>query len=570
MLNRRKFLKTSALSAAGLSLPIRAIESRPQTKGYFGVHPFIENHPEAVFIMRTNVDEKMNAGAKLKEGLAFGQSVFVPRDESGVPLNISIPVKPNLKAVPLTSKRTGKKYTKEDIIGTATDPFFVEGVFEGIKELGVSGSQFHLRESNRPNLLGDYGYFDMVERVGAELRLDLENKILDSLTPGKDYNWTEVPDGVAFKRIPHIEPINTPDTWMLNIAKFKAHYMGMTLCCKNLQGMAPDHYQHFCMPFGLPLLPTDNQFENAEEVVRANHKRHVREGTIPRWDRPGTKFDLGSYKPELKGIIIEYTGGLCQETWISKTLDNISATPCAISVVEGIYGRDSDDVRGPHPFDIEHKYGLLGKSSTGHAKDFMSNIIIFGKDPILVDNIGHWLGGHEPGNFGFFHLALERGMTTVLDPHDIPLYLWENSEAVLTPLEEFERTKLLTVYLRKDYNGMNEPPYHMVDEPFDYSQVPGTEKPIRPEKPEALVLYQQLVSPDNPRASIEYRLPMSGYIRLEILDYEGQTVAVPAEGFRVAGVHMANWNTQNHSAGKYDYRLRINDSTSEGTLVLKR
>ena len=117
---------------------------------------------------------------------------------------------------------------------------------------------------------------------------------------------------------------------------------------------------------------------------------------------------------------------------------------------------------------------------------------------------------------------------------------------------------------------MNEPPYHMVDEPFDYSQVPGTEKPIRPEKPEALVLYQQLVSPDNPRASIEYRLPMSGYIRLEILDNEGQTVAVPAEGFRVAGVHMTNWNTQNHSAGKYVYRLRINNSTSEGTLALKR
>ena len=65
MVNRRNFLKTSVLAAAGLSLPIKAIASRSQTKGYFGVHPFIENHPEAVFIMRTNVDEKMNAGGKI-------------------------------------------------------------------------------------------------------------------------------------------------------------------------------------------------------------------------------------------------------------------------------------------------------------------------------------------------------------------------------------------------------------------------------------------------------------------------------------------------------------------------
>jgi len=571
MVNRRGFIKTAALGTAGLVVPVRVIASRRQTKGHFGVHLFIENHPEAVFIMRTNVDRKMNSEAKLQAGLAFSRSVFVPRDKSGVPLDISIPVKPNLKAVPIKNKKTGREYTKEELIGTATDVFFAEGVFEGIKELGVSGGQFHLRESNRPKLLGNYGYFDMVERVGADLRTDLQDKPFDTLAPGKDYNWTEVRNGVVFKRIPHIEPINTPDTWMLNIAKFKSHYMGMTLCCKNLQGMEPNHYQHFCMPFGLPNIPTDNQFENAEEVILANYARHVHEGVIPRWDKPGKKFDLGIYLKEFKGTIIEYSGGFSQETWVSRTLDNVSVTPCALSIIEGIYGRDSDSADGPHPLEAEHTYDkILGRAYTGLAKDYMANMIIFGKDPILVDDIGHWLGGHEPGNFGFFHLALERGMTKVIDPSDIPVYIWNDGEAVLTPLEELERTRLLTVYLRKDYNGMNEPPYHMVDEPFDYSIVDGTEKPERPEKPEVLVLYQRLLSPDNPRVSIEYHLPLSGYMKLEILDGDGRTVAVPAEGFRIAGVHLANWDTSRHTAGTYGYRLRINDSRTEGKLELLR
>ena len=514
MSTRRNFLKTAAFGVTGFASTLHAIPSRRQVNGYFGVHPFIENHPEAVFIMRTNVDHKMNAEAKLREGLAFSRSVFVPRDDSGVPVNISIPVKPNLKAVPMKAAGKWPDSTLEQIIGTATDPYFCEGVFEGLKELGVAGKQFHLRESNRPNLLENYGYFDMIERVGADLRLDIEGKLLENLEPGKDYNWTDVPDGIVFQRIPHIEPINEPGTWMLNIAKFKSHYMGMTLCCKNLQGMEPNHYQHFCMPFKLPIVPTDNMHGNAEEVVRSSYNRRVREKIIPRWDKPDTKFNLKDYNPDWKGITVEYKGGLCQDSWSSKTLDNVSATPCALSVVEGIYGRDSDDVFGPHPLDSEHTYDeLLGQSRTGRSKDFMTNIIIFGKDTIRVDNIGHWLGGHEPGNFGFFHLALERGMTNVLDPRDIPVYLWENGNAVLTPLEEFTRTPLLTVYLRKDYNGMNEPPYHMVDQPFDYSVVSGKVKPVRPEKPEVKVLHHQLLSPNNTNAALEYHLPSSGFIK---------------------------------------------------------
>jgi hypothetical protein len=36
--------------------------------GYFGLHQFIETHPNAVFIKRTNVAYKTDSGAKKQEG----------------------------------------------------------------------------------------------------------------------------------------------------------------------------------------------------------------------------------------------------------------------------------------------------------------------------------------------------------------------------------------------------------------------------------------------------------------------------------------------------------------------
>ena len=65
MIARRRFIKTAvALGAGSMVKPFRAIAQRRQTSSdYFGVHPFIERHPEAVFIMRTDVDVKTNSEA---------------------------------------------------------------------------------------------------------------------------------------------------------------------------------------------------------------------------------------------------------------------------------------------------------------------------------------------------------------------------------------------------------------------------------------------------------------------------------------------------------------------------
>ena len=503
--------------------------------------------------MKTNVDEKMNAGKKLEAGLAFGRSVFVPGDESGIPLTTSIPVKPNMKTA------DPNRYPLEEIIGHVSDPYFVEGILEGMKELGISGSQFHLREVNRPEHYGPappkgFGFSPMAERVGADCRVD-QSPNVSRLTPGKDYNYIEVPDGVFYKKIPYLEPINTPDTWLLNIAKFKAHGMGLTLCCKNLQGSVAHNYQAFCTDYNRNMdMAAIHKQENAKEAIKASFERHL-EGGVPRWDRPG----------------LDFHSGIGMESWVTRTLDNLSVTPCGLHIIEGIYGRDGqgNGVYGPNPTDQEHDIDEYGRTETGKAWDWMSNVIIFGKDPFRVDIIGHWLGGHEPGNLGLFHCAIDRGMSTALDPYKIPVYLWDNGKATLTQLDEFERTPLLTYYLVRNYNGQNESPYHLCNEPFDYSTVTGVEKPFKSKKPEAAVLSQNMPNPFNPATSIEFKIPRAGIARLEIYNLSGQLVDVLADGYYPAGTHMAVWNTTGHASGTYFYRLRFGgyDVTRKMTLL---
>lgn len=544
MSTRRNFLKTAALGAAGLHGTVRALASRRQSSGCFTVHPFVDNHPEAVFIMPTRVDHKLNSQAKMDAGLDFARSVLLPGDENGIPLTASIPVKLNLKTVPVKEESP-----LEDVIGTVTDPWFSEGVFEGMKELGIPGRNIHVCENPRGDTFRQYGILDSFERIGVDFRTGSGNVARD-MEPGRDFNWWEVPEGKFFTKIPILSPINEPDTWMLNISKFKTHGMGMTLCSKNIQGTVVPPFVRFCSPADSDMnIPLSCRHANAIEFIRTSHRHHL--GGIPRWDRPGPR------------------GGIWQEAWSHRTLDYHSVTPMGFNVIEAIYGRDGDcGYAGPHPFDIADVHGKSGTRTVDVAKDYMSNMVIFGKNIFRVDIVGHWLGGHEPGNFGYFHLAVERGLSNVLDPRNIPVYFWNNGEAVLQPLESFSRTPLLTYYLQRDYNGGIEPEYHLVDEPFDYRIIKGVDRPERPTKPDVFVLCQSFVTPENPHASIEYRLPISGFVRLEVRDSRGDLVDILVDDYRVGGAHMTRWNTRNRAPGTYSYRLRINGYRTSGGLVL--
>ncbi len=534
-MDRRTFLKSAAVAGSYVILnPAKGLGRYNSLQtDFFAIHPFIENNPDAVFIMKTNVDTKYNSDAIKNAGLNFGRSVFTTTDDEskGFSLDKSFAIKPNL-----TSRGSWQAgYTVEGTMGVITDANFVEGTIESMKERGIAAENIHLREVNGTENMTDGGYKAMADRTGADVQV-INNRPLQ--ISADDIQWKDVPGGVWFNEIPFLAPFGSDDTWALNISKFKTHSMGVTLCAKNIQGSISAGYQTHCWKYLMDW--GNNDSEKAEikkhlntdawDTIKDNYDRHVADG-IPRWNTPGW----------------DHNGGLGMETWANRCLDNNSVNKFGLHVVEGVYGRDGHFVIGPND---------------GFAKDYMTNIIIFGKNAFHVDNIGHWLAGHEPGNFGLFHLAKERGLSSILNPMDIPIYEWKSeSDPELTPLTEFTRTLLKCNYLKQD----GEETWHLVNEPFNY---PTTSIDNKITKPESFVLMQNYPNPFNPTTSIQFNLIKSGPVRMEIFNSVGKTVDVLTDKYYQRGSHLVTWSSRNLPSGTYFYRLRTSSFSETKKMLL--
>src|ERR1039457_1661192 len=100
MINRRTFIKS--VTAVGTAVALSPFDllskyANAASPG-FTIHPYIESHPEAVFILRTSVDVKTNSEAIREVGLSFGRSVILAKDvaDGGIPLTNRVVIKPNL------------------------------------------------------------------------------------------------------------------------------------------------------------------------------------------------------------------------------------------------------------------------------------------------------------------------------------------------------------------------------------------------------------------------------------------------------------------------------------------
>lgn len=553
-MNRREFMKIiAAAGAATFFDPADILVKRAMAApGYFGIHRFIETHPEAVFIRHTSVPFKTDSESKKQEGIEFAKEVFSLQDTPGIPLSRMVAIKPNLTCTGGTGKTA-------DGMGILTDPYFVEGVIEGMKEVGISEDKMYMREGNWsknscPNECAISPYIDVERNTGVHMRdfptgREITQLSLDTAEEGAEVIWKDCPDGVVFRRIGYVAPFNHPDSWLLNIAKFKCHSMGMTLSSKNLQGMCIPPYVRFCEGVDRTKSQPANVFADfqpdLEEHIDELYARHLAE-EIPRWDKPGGN------------------GGYWMETWAQRTCDSLSVTDTGLNIIEGIYGRNGNAfMKGPGP--------------GGTAEDFMTNILIFGKNTFLVDIIGHWMGGHEPGNFGLFHIAQERGLVSTINPMSIPVYSWNNGIPMLTPLSDFERTPLTTPYLRRNYGEQREDEYHLVNEPFKYESVAAVEnmsdsglRRSYNKKPDACVLGQNFPNPFNGSTIIEYQLLDGGNVMLEIYNFRGQQVDVLVNGWQGKGAHMAAWDAGGQPSGVYFYRFKTDEFEKIGKMIVAK
>lgn len=421
-LSRREFLGAAGAAAipsvdGAFARPASARVPMP----FFGLHRFIEENPKAVFIRRTHVLHKMDAPAKLREGLNLAREIFVPMDRAGVPVTHSVVLKPNFTSV------RGRRRTPEENWGTGTDPQFYEGMVMGLKEIGLK--KFHFIEANNYPMWNHRGFLDINERHG--IAMNETDRRPRHFRDGDGITWSKVPDSVIYSRVPHYAPVNEPGTWLLNIAKWKAHGMCLTQAVKNEQGLVVSPFVRFCSGWqgvtGVPEVMKPEINPRAETLIKNFFERHK-------------KMGYARYESAAR------LGPIHQEIWAHKTCDNQSVLRTGLSMIEGIYSRDGDGF--------------------GQGEDYLTNLVLFGIDKFRLDVIGLYLGGHEPGNVALYRIAKERGLSDTFNPWEIPVFEWVDGAAVPRKLTDFPRTPLKTYYLQKE----NEPIFHLVDEPFDYDR----------------------------------------------------------------------------------------------------
>jgi hypothetical protein len=389
MFSRREFLRNGVCAAvAGVIPGGKSAESlSPLPSAYFGLHPFIEANPKAVFIRRTRVSSITDEEAKRREGLTLAREIFVSTDRPGIPMTHRVILKPNVLSI---------------------DGAFYEGVVIGLKELGLRSLYFV--EANEYHTWVLRGFADINVRHGVEMN-ECDRRARD-FREGNGMTWSKVPDAVVYTRIPHYAPVNEPRTWLLNMAKWRSHGMCLTQAVKNEQGLVVLPYVRFCsgwgMVTGVPAFMKPDIHPLVERRVTQSFERHLNMGYARYQSRSG-----------LSPII--------QEIWAHKTLDNMSVLQTGFAMIEAIY------------------------PDTRTSEQFLSNLVMFSKDKFRLDLVGLYLGGHEPGNVHLYRIAKERGLSDTFNPWEVPIYEWVSGRrATPRKLTDFPRTPVKTSYLQLD------------------------------------------------------------------------------------------------------------------------
>jgi hypothetical protein len=94
-----------------------------------------------------------------------------------------------------------------------------------------------------------------------------------------------------------------------------------------------------------------------------------------------------------------------------------------------------------------------------------------------------------------------------------------------------------------------------------------------PTLPTAYSLSQNYPNPFNPTTTIEFSLPRSGFVTLDVFDVQGRRVATLVSEQLQAGLKRVDWDGRdrtgsNVASGVYFYRLRANDFSSTRKMLL--
>lgn len=105
---------------------------------------------------------------------------------------------------------------------------------------------------------------------------------------------------------------------------------------------------------------------------------------------------------------------------------------------------------------------------------------------------------------------------------------------------------------------------------YRFSGNPQTSAGGTPPLPAGFSLEQNFPNPFNPATTIDFTLPSSARVRLEVFDLLGRKIATLIDGERPAGRAQATWEARGVASGVYFYRLSGPAGTLVRNLVLAR
>lgn len=88
--------------------------------------------------------------------------------------------------------------------------------------------------------------------------------------------------------------------------------------------------------------------------------------------------------------------------------------------------------------------------------------------------------------------------------------------------------------------------------------------------PETFALFPNFPNPFNSRTTIEFALPKSAFVTLNVYNLRGEQLTTLVAEQRLAGIHRFNWDAEGLASGVYLYRLEAEEFVQTRKLILMR